>query len=198
MPFGCYACWAGYGAWLHAQEAEPDAAPEVNIAAPDSVVTDSTDAPGDDSAQDGVAQENEAADNPELSEPSPEEQDAGSSASGGTVTLLKIQGAIGPATADFVSRGIESAETAGASLIVLEMDTPGRIGYGHAGDHSSHSRVVHSGYHLRFASGCARRERRNLHPLCKPYRRHGARYESGRRNACRDRRTGPRIARGYR
>lgn len=117
----------GYGVWLHAQEAESDATPEANIAAPESVVTDPADPPGNDEPQDAVAAANEAADDPELSESPPEEQDSGSSSSGGTVTLLQIQGAIGPATADFVSRGIETAETAGATLIVLEMDTPGGL-----------------------------------------------------------------------
>ena len=117
----------GYGVWLHAQEAETDATPETNIAAPESVVTDPADPPGNDEPQDAVAAANEAADDPELPESPPEEQDSGSSSSGGTVTLLQIQGAIGPATADFVSRGIETAETAGATLIVLEMDTPGGL-----------------------------------------------------------------------
>ncbi|HEY5623939.1 MAG TPA: nodulation protein NfeD, partial [Gammaproteobacteria bacterium] len=55
-------------------------------------------------------------------EPSPD-----SPAAGGTATLIAISGAIGPATADFVSRGIQAADEAGSSLIVLEMDTPGGL-----------------------------------------------------------------------
>jgi membrane-bound serine protease (ClpP class) len=44
-----------------------------------------------------------------------------------TATVLEIKGAIGPATAHYVVRGIESAQKAGAPLVILEMDTPGGL-----------------------------------------------------------------------
>lgn len=44
-----------------------------------------------------------------------------------SATLITISGAIGPATADYLVRGIESAEEAGASLVVVAMDTPGGL-----------------------------------------------------------------------
>jgi membrane-bound serine protease (ClpP class) len=44
-----------------------------------------------------------------------------------TATLLTISDAIGPATADFVVRGIAKAADDGAALVVLEMDTPGGL-----------------------------------------------------------------------
>ncbi|MBE0621833.1 MAG: nodulation protein NfeD [Burkholderiales bacterium] len=43
------------------------------------------------------------------------------------VLLLTINGAIGPATADYVHRGIEHARAEGAQLLVLQMDTPGGL-----------------------------------------------------------------------
>lgn len=45
----------------------------------------------------------------------------------GDVHVLSVRGPIGPATTDFVVRGIAQAEEAGAEAVVLRMDTPGGL-----------------------------------------------------------------------
>jgi membrane-bound serine protease (ClpP class) len=43
------------------------------------------------------------------------------------VTLLAIDDAIGPATSNYIERGIEAAARSGSALVVIEMDTPGGL-----------------------------------------------------------------------
>ncbi len=45
----------------------------------------------------------------------------------GDIWLINIDGAIGPATSDYVLRGINNAQAADASLIVLQINTPGGL-----------------------------------------------------------------------
>lgn len=44
-----------------------------------------------------------------------------------TVTLIKVDGAIGPATETYISRAIKESTAKGAECLVIQLDTPGGL-----------------------------------------------------------------------
>jgi len=57
----------------------------------------------------------------------PEQTDAANASGARQAYLLEIRGAIGPSTSDYIERGLDKAQDAGAALVVIEMDTPGGL-----------------------------------------------------------------------
>ncbi|MBF0486993.1 MAG: nodulation protein NfeD [Nitrospirae bacterium] len=48
-------------------------------------------------------------------------------AAGNEVTVIKVSGAIGPVSSEYIAKSIEKANKAGAAALIIELDTPGGL-----------------------------------------------------------------------
>jgi len=93
------------------------------------------------------------------------------------VGLIRINGAIGPATANYVARAIDAAAEQHDQCLIIELDTPGGL-------LESTKEIVQTFYaskvpvgRLRVAVRSERGQRRRFHHLGGGYRCNGAEYD---------------------